>query len=172
MTKGTDVLNKLFGTPARVRIMRLFLLNNEQGFLPKDISKKTKANQSAVRKELNLLANIDFIKKKSFVTETIIKSKGKHPKISSKRKKNVGWFLNENFYKPLTEAITIMELKAQVASTTVDSVTFKQVLQSIEDGHRPLIIPTNVRDPFSFSIPPAPASTIAPGVSPSTPTLK
>src|SRR3990167_5368427 len=97
MTKGTDVLNKLFGTPARVRIMRLFLLNNEQGFLPKDISKKTKANQSAVRKELNLLANIDFIKKKSFVTEKIIKSKGKHPKISSKRKKNVGWFLNENF---------------------------------------------------------------------------
>ena len=97
MAKGIDVLHKLFGTPARVKVMRLFLLNSGQGFLPKDISKKTKTNPSAIRKELALLLSINFIKKKSFISETSVKPKKSSSKTLIKRKKNIGWFLDESF---------------------------------------------------------------------------
>jgi len=60
-----EILGKLLGSLARVKIMRLFLLNQKIGFNKKDIEKRSRVNKSILGKELNLLVSIGFIKKRT-----------------------------------------------------------------------------------------------------------
>ena len=60
-----EILGKILGNPARVKIMRLFLLNRGKGFSSKDVAKRSRVNSSLVRSELRLLASVSFIKKHS-----------------------------------------------------------------------------------------------------------
>lgn len=59
-----EILGKIFGSTARVKIMRLFISNVEQTFESKDIVARSRVNSLVVRKELSLLSSIGFIKKK------------------------------------------------------------------------------------------------------------
>jgi hypothetical protein len=63
-----EILGKIFGNEARVKIMRLFLLNRSTGFTSKEVVKRSRVNQEAVRRELKLLSSINFIKKRSSVS--------------------------------------------------------------------------------------------------------
>lgn len=94
-----EILGKLFGSPARVKIMRLFLLNANEGFDASDISQKAKVGKDQVRKELNLLSSIHFIKPKSFIKDIQLKDKVKRQKVK-------GWFLNSSF--PRIELIKVL----------------------------------------------------------------
>ncbi len=85
-----EILAKLFGSVARVKIMKLFLLNPEQVFDNVEISSRTKIVTTTSRKELNLLIKIKFIKKRSFFKEVGDKSK------TGKKRKD-GWILNKDF---------------------------------------------------------------------------
>ena len=58
-----ETLGKIFGSPSRIKIMRLFLLNRGKGFSTKDIVKRSRVDALIVRRELRLLSSIDFIKK-------------------------------------------------------------------------------------------------------------
>lgn len=58
-----EILGKILGSPARVKIMRLFLLNPGNGFSRKDIIKRSRVNPNTVSREIRLLASIDFIKR-------------------------------------------------------------------------------------------------------------
>ncbi|OIO30135.1 hypothetical protein AUJ22_00015 [Candidatus Nomurabacteria bacterium CG1_02_31_12] len=58
-----EILGKILGSTARVKIMRLFLLNPQNGFSKKDIIKRSRVNSSIAGKEIKLLASLDFIKK-------------------------------------------------------------------------------------------------------------
>ena len=58
-----DILSKILGSPARVKIMRLFLLNKEEVFTNKDIATKSKVTPETVRKEVRTLSGVGFIKK-------------------------------------------------------------------------------------------------------------
>ncbi len=60
-----EILGKILGNPARVKIMRLFLLNRSKGFRSKGIAKRSRVSLEIVRKEIKLLASVDFIKKRS-----------------------------------------------------------------------------------------------------------
>lgn len=60
---STEILGKILGSVARVRIMRLFLLNKEKTFLAKDIAGRSRVSQDTLRRELANLYNADFIKK-------------------------------------------------------------------------------------------------------------
>lgn len=51
------------GSPARVKIMRLFLLNSESGFSNKEVAKKSRTSSPIARRELKLLASVKFIRK-------------------------------------------------------------------------------------------------------------
>lgn len=82
-----EILAKLFGGQARVRIMRLFLLNSEASFEVEDIVSRSRVTKSNVRKEINVLSTMGFIKQKS---STKIGSRG------NKKKVNV-WYLNKSF---------------------------------------------------------------------------
>lgn len=59
------VLEKLFGSSARVKIMKLFLFNPEICFEKGDIVNKTKVAPENANRELKLLADISLIKKRS-----------------------------------------------------------------------------------------------------------
>lgn len=81
-----DILAKLFGGQARIRIMRLFLLNNLVNFEINDIVSRSRVTRSNVRKEINALLAIDFIKQKT-ITKEGVRSK----------KKVITWSLNPTF---------------------------------------------------------------------------
>ena len=60
-----EILEKILGNGARVKIMRLFLLNRSKGFESADISKRSRVSSTSVRSELRLLSSVGFIKKRS-----------------------------------------------------------------------------------------------------------
>jgi hypothetical protein len=60
-----EILEKILGNSARVKIMRLFLLNRGKGFKSADVVKRSRVNADIVRRELKLLASVNFIKKHS-----------------------------------------------------------------------------------------------------------
>lgn len=97
-----DILGKLFGTPARVKIMRLFMLNPDQPFDAADIADRSKTPRASVRKEMNVLSSISFVKKRSFI------KKADTPRKKSKRVS--GWVLDPSFpYLRALEMILVRE---------------------------------------------------------------
>ncbi len=60
---GVDILSKLFGSSSRVKVMRLFLLNQEAVFEAKEVVKRTKVPPETVRSELGSLVAIRFVTK-------------------------------------------------------------------------------------------------------------
>ncbi len=85
-----EILGKLFGSPARVKIMRLFLLNPETGFETKDVVKRSRVTPPNTRRELALLASVDFVIKKNITKEVEVGDKKKIKKVT-------GWVFNPNF---------------------------------------------------------------------------
>lgn len=59
-----EILGKILGTPVRVKIMRLFLLNKGKSFTTKDIATRTRSSAPAVRKEVRVLNASTFLKKR------------------------------------------------------------------------------------------------------------
>lgn len=60
-----EILGKILGSQARVKIMRLFMLNIGKFFSPQDIAKRSRVSIETVRKEIRLLESISFIKRKN-----------------------------------------------------------------------------------------------------------
>lgn len=60
-----EILGKLFGSPARVKIMRAFLLNPKTGFGVQDLARRCRVQPAAARKELRVLASIGFLRSHS-----------------------------------------------------------------------------------------------------------
>lgn len=57
-----DILGKIFGSPVRVKLMRLFLFNAEVAFMSDEAAKRLKSPLAAVQKELRLLEQVNLIK--------------------------------------------------------------------------------------------------------------
>ena len=60
-----EILGKILDSTARVKIMRLFLLNKGTCFANKDIIKRSRVIPTVARKEIRLLKSINFIKKRA-----------------------------------------------------------------------------------------------------------
>jgi hypothetical protein len=58
-----DGLEKLFGTPARVKLLRLFLFNPRQSFSLTEISTRSRVHEVEVRKEVALLSHTKLIER-------------------------------------------------------------------------------------------------------------
>ena len=82
-----ETLAKLFGGQARVKIMRLFLLNSDKAFDVEDISSRSRVTKPNTRVELNALGAMSFIKHK-----TIFKDGSRGSK-----KKVTAFYLNPSF---------------------------------------------------------------------------
>lgn len=79
-----DILGTLLGNPARVKILRLFLLNPLGIFSADDVAQKSKVRLVDARREIALLKKIGFLAEKTFIKETITK-RGSKEHLSKKR---------------------------------------------------------------------------------------
>ena len=59
-----EILEKILGNAARVKIMRLFLLNKNKVFTNKDIVTRSRVSADNVRREIKLLSSVGFIRKR------------------------------------------------------------------------------------------------------------
>jgi len=59
-----EPLAKIFGSPARLKILRLFLFNQTSGFTLATIASRTKLSPEAVRRELSDLLDSGLLRKK------------------------------------------------------------------------------------------------------------
>ena len=57
-----EILSKLFGSEAKVKIMRLFLFNPDHAFGMSEVSDRVKVSINQVRKEVNLLEKAGLVK--------------------------------------------------------------------------------------------------------------
>lgn len=85
-----EIIGKIFGSQARVKIMRLFLLNQNSCFDADDLFSKCKVSKTTAKKEMKILESPGFAKKKKFVKEYKKGNKIKKKKVS-------GWCLNADF---------------------------------------------------------------------------
>lgn len=60
-----DPLAKLFGSPARVKLLRLFLFNEDTTFLAPDAIFRARLTKDAGRKEINQLVAMGVVRKKA-----------------------------------------------------------------------------------------------------------
>lgn len=73
-----EILEKIFGGAARVKLMRLFLFNPTLSFSSDEISSRSKIDISRMRRELGFLHKMAFIKKRQSGRKAL-------------------WFLNDRF---------------------------------------------------------------------------
>lgn len=74
-----ETLAKLFGGQARVKIMRLFLLNHNSAFEVEDVVSRSRVTKANSRKEINALCAMGFVKQKMVVHEGSRGAKKKVP---------------------------------------------------------------------------------------------
>src|ERR1035437_3892673 len=89
-----DALSTIFGSEARVKIMRLFLFNPETIFDIDMVSDKSKVSHDTARKELFVLEKAKIVKRKNF-SKTVTKKVGKIFK--DIKVKSHGYYLNQDF---------------------------------------------------------------------------
>lgn len=63
-----EPLAKLFGSDARLKMLRLFLFNKDTSFTPAEVSRRTKLSKEAVRRELPELFASGLLRKKGAQT--------------------------------------------------------------------------------------------------------
>lgn len=60
-----EILSRIFGNETKVKMMKLFLFNQEQVFTVKDIALRVKSDLSKVRREVNVLEKMGLVKKRN-----------------------------------------------------------------------------------------------------------
>jgi hypothetical protein len=91
----STILESLFGSAVRVRVLKLFLQNSGMFFTTEEISRRCKAKRDATRRELSFLKKIDFVKEKTESVGGLIKLK--NGKVKNTKKKVKGYVMNEMF---------------------------------------------------------------------------
>jgi len=89
-----DTLSIIFGNENKVKLLRLFLFNENANLDIDDISLRAKVDKKSLATELRALERIGCIKKKNFFKEFIKRTKEKDIKIN---KKVNGWIFDPNF---------------------------------------------------------------------------
>lgn len=95
-----DILEKLFGGTAKVKIINLYLFNPETAFDTAQAADRAKVSVSVARKEITNLFKIGFLRPKSYIKEI---KRQKDRKIETFRKRTNGWTLDSKF--PYIEAL-------------------------------------------------------------------
>lgn len=92
-----DTLAKLFGSTARVRVMRLFLMNSEEIYEIADVAQRARTSTDVARKEVRLLRDIGLVKEREAIKMLPKSAKGKGGETELKKKKYTGFGLDPSF---------------------------------------------------------------------------
>ncbi len=106
-------LSKLFGSPARVKLLRLFIFNPEEVFDRDAVMKLSRITPETASKELASLARAGIVKRKNFYKE-VVRPGSK----STKKRKTIGWVL-DNKYIYLDELIVFMRDSLSVLDSDI-----------------------------------------------------
>lgn len=87
-----EILSRLFGGEAKVKIMRLFLFNPDTIFEIGAIAERVKEDPARVRKEILGLEKISLVKKR-----IVGKAEVKNGRKTETRVTSYGYYLNQNF---------------------------------------------------------------------------
>jgi len=111
-----EALTALFGTQAKIKILRLFLFNQGTPFLVTEIVDRTKTPAAAVRKELNLLLKADIIRRRQVAKDIQVT---RRDKTVTKKIQGPGFILNDKFpyLDPLKNLLTVASLHADESLT-------------------------------------------------------
>jgi hypothetical protein len=111
-----DTLSSLFGSEAKVKIIRQFLFSPGIPFFLKEISTRSKCSPAVCKKELVTLVKSDIIRKRK-VSKDIEVKKGRGVEI--KKIKGLGYILNEKFpyLNPLKALLTVASIQADETLT-------------------------------------------------------
>ncbi len=106
-----DTLTAIFGSPVKVKLLRLFLFNETTPFLLVEITERVKCLSALVKKELNILEKVEIVKKRHVVKEVQIERKGK---MVVKKNEGQGYLLNTKFpyLESLKNLLTVTSLRA------------------------------------------------------------
>lgn len=102
-------LSKLFGSPARVKVMRLFVFNAEHVYDRELVSAAVRVSPDAASRECAALARMGIITRRSFYREV---PEG----VRAKRRKVIGWALNQG-YSHLAPLSAFLRDTTQVETT-------------------------------------------------------
>ena len=120
-------LKHIFGGEPRVKIMRMFLFNDNTAYDIDDVVDRTKVKKQTSRKEITILHKIGFVHKRTFTKEIILKPlKGKKEK-RIKKKRVSGWILNNDF--PLVAPLRELLIRTPLVETDDLPARFKGVGQ-------------------------------------------
>jgi hypothetical protein len=97
-----DFLGNLLDSPARAKIVRLFVFNQEECYTVDEISKKAQSTKTIVQKELKQLEKAGLIKKKLCIKDV---TQGRGKKKLLKKKKMTGWTVQER--SPYLQALVV-----------------------------------------------------------------
>lgn len=90
----SETLGKIMGSPARVKLMRLFLFHPDHAFTRDELLKKTKVTSATLRSELSALEKAEFMAKREITKTEVKKVKGRKKTVSKTTTKFV---LNRDF---------------------------------------------------------------------------
>jgi hypothetical protein len=114
-----DILSKLFGSAARVKILKLFVFNGDDVFNAEEVAVRTNSYFEDAQKEITVLKKIKLIKNKTAYKELVIKKKGRKETV---KRKISGYGLETAF--PFLEQLSNL-LRA-------DKGTHKMVLRKLQ----------------------------------------
>lgn len=89
-----DILEKLFGSAAKVKLIKLFLFNPEAAFDAGEAAERAKISKKVARKEIYNLEQINFLRQKSYIKES---KRQKNRSMQIFRKRVDGWILDPKF---------------------------------------------------------------------------
>lgn len=89
-----DILERLFGSAAKVKLIKLFLFNPEAAYDVTQAAERAKVSRGVARKEISNLEKIGFIRSRFYVKEI---RRQKNRKIETVRKRVNGWTLDQKF---------------------------------------------------------------------------
>ena len=105
MSQVIDKLGKLFGSTARVKILRLFLFNPETPYDIDEVASRSKVAKPQARKELKALMHAGFLREKQ-VTRVIEGVR------TIRRKRVKGFFVNPAY--PLSEPLKTLLIESEL----------------------------------------------------------
>ncbi len=89
---GMDILGNLFSSDPLVKIMRLFLMNQDETFTLTEISNRTLSKDQSAKREIEILEQVGFVRPKTVVREVPGKDK------VVKKIKTLAWEIDKTFH--------------------------------------------------------------------------
>jgi len=87
-----DILGNLFSSDPLVKIMRLFLMNQDETFTLTEISNRTLSKDQSAKREIEILEQVGFVRPKTVVREVPGKDK------AVKKIKTLAWEIDKTFH--------------------------------------------------------------------------